>query len=54
MGGHAERVEEPDLIGPAFGRAIRVVREQGQPALLEFVTRRETGGSSPRNDCRPV
>ena len=40
MGGHAERVEEPWQIVPALQRAQKIV-SQGQPALLEFITREE-------------
>ena len=41
MGGHAERIEDPADIGPAFQRARRVT-EEGAPALLEFITSAET------------
>jgi acetolactate synthase-1/2/3 large subunit len=41
MGGHAERIEDPAEIGPAFRRARRVT-EEGAPVLLEFVTSAET------------
>src|SRR5262249_42842143 len=54
LGGHAERVEDPAQIADALARALRAVRDEGRAALLEFVTRRETGGSSPRTDFRPA
>ncbi len=40
MGGHAERVETPDDIAPAFRRAKRAT-EEGRAALLEFITGEE-------------
>jgi thiamine pyrophosphate-dependent acetolactate synthase large subunit-like protein len=40
LGGYGERVEKPDEIVPALKRAIEV-NKQGQPALLEFVTKEE-------------
>jgi acetolactate synthase-1/2/3 large subunit len=52
MGGHAERVEDPGQIADAIARALRAVRD-GRAALLEFITRRETGGSSPRTNFLP-
>ncbi len=45
MGGYSERIEDPGEIADAFKRAIRVSEEQGEPALLEFVTARETDWS---------
>ena len=42
MGGHAERVEDPADVGPAFLRARRVTEEEGRPVLLEFITSAET------------
>jgi acetolactate synthase-1/2/3 large subunit len=36
LGEYAERVEEPDEIGPAIKRALNVNRS-GKPALLEFI-----------------
>jgi acetolactate synthase-1/2/3 large subunit len=41
LGGFGERVERPDEIGPAITRAIAATRA-GAPALLEFMTARET------------
>lgn len=41
LGGYAERVTEPDQIVPAIKRAVRKTRE-GTPALLEFITAKET------------
>src|SRR5262249_40073063 len=40
MGGYAERVERPEDIAPAIQRA-RKVTEEGQAALLEFITSEE-------------
>ena len=40
MGGWAERVEDPSEVGPAIERAKRAT-EDGQAALLEFITREE-------------
>ena len=44
MGGWAERVERPEDIAGAFGRA-RKATESGQAALLEFITSQETAFS---------
>lgn len=41
MGGWSERVERPEEIAGAFGRA-RKATESGQAALLEFITSEET------------
>ncbi|WP_126172908.1 thiamine pyrophosphate-requiring protein [Altericroceibacterium xinjiangense] len=41
LGCHAERVEAADDIVPAIRRAIAAT-EQGRPALIEFITERET------------
>ncbi len=41
FGGHGERVTEPGEIVPAIKRAIRKT-EEGTPALLEFITQKET------------
>lgn len=41
LGGWAERVEDPNEVGPAILRA-RAVTERGRPALLEFITSAET------------
>ena len=40
LGGWAERVEDPDEVGPAILRARRAT-ENGQAALLEFITSEE-------------
>ena len=47
MGGYAERVENPAEIGPAIQRARRAT-ENGQAALLEFITCEETAASHRR------
>jgi acetolactate synthase-1/2/3 large subunit len=41
FGGYGERVTEPDQIVPAIRRGIEQTRE-GRPALLEFITQKET------------
>ncbi len=41
LGGYGERVEQPGDIVPAIRRAIRQT-EEGRPALLEFMTAKET------------
>jgi thiamine pyrophosphate-dependent acetolactate synthase large subunit-like protein len=41
LGGHGERVTEPAEIIPAIKRGIAETRN-GKPALLEFITRKET------------
>jgi acetolactate synthase-1/2/3 large subunit len=41
FGGWGERVTEPDEIVPAIKRAVEKTRE-GAPALLEFITQKET------------
>ena len=41
LGGWSERVERPEDIAGAFGRA-RKANEDGQAALLEFITSQET------------
>ncbi len=45
LGGYSERIEDPAEIGGAIKRALRVTDEQGEPALLEFVTAQETDWS---------
>ena len=42
LGAYAERVTDPEDVGPAFQRARRVTEEQGQAVLLEFITSAET------------
>ncbi len=44
LGGYGERVSEPDEIKPAIARALKAI-EAGQPALLEFMTCKETRAS---------
>ena len=44
LGGWSERVEEPAQIVPALKRAHKVT-EEGNTALLEFITSRETNYS---------
>ena len=44
FGAHGERVTEPGEIVPAIERGIRATRE-GRPALLEFITAKETSVS---------
>src|SRR6266480_5017475 len=41
FGGYGERVTEPDQIVPAIKRGIQQTKE-GRPALLEFITQKET------------
>jgi acetolactate synthase-1/2/3 large subunit len=41
FGGYGERVTEPDQIVPAIQRGIQQTRD-GHPALLEFITQKET------------
>jgi thiamine pyrophosphate-dependent acetolactate synthase large subunit-like protein len=45
FGGYGERVTEPDQIVPAIKRGIQQTRE-GRPALLEFITQKETQTST--------
>ena len=52
LGGHAERIEDPEQIRDALLRARRIT-EEGRPVLLEFITARETAASSPNRDCLP-
>ena len=47
MGGYAEKVESPAEIGPAIQRARRAM-EDGQAALLEFITCEESASSHRR------
>jgi acetolactate synthase-1/2/3 large subunit len=54
LGGHAERVERPDRVFDAIVDARRITEQQGLPALVEFVSARETGGSAPGRDFRPA
>jgi acetolactate synthase-1/2/3 large subunit len=44
LGAHGERVTEPESIVPAIRRGIAAT-EAGQPALVEFITSRETRAS---------
>ena len=45
LGGYGERVTEPSEIVPAIRRGIEQT-EAGTPALLEFITEKETETSS--------
>ena len=45
LGAHAERIEEPGEIAPAFRRAREVTEAKGLPVLLEFITAAETAVS---------
>ncbi|MDX1747587.1 MAG: thiamine pyrophosphate-dependent enzyme, partial [Halobacteriales archaeon] len=45
LGGHGERVEDPDEIAPAIERGIAST-ENGVPTLLEFITSKETALST--------
>jgi thiamine pyrophosphate-dependent acetolactate synthase large subunit-like protein len=44
FGGYGERVTSPDQIVPAIQRGIQKTKE-GVPALLEFITAKETSVS---------
>jgi len=44
LGGHGERVTRPEEIVPAIRRALDAIAA-GQPALIEFITARETRAS---------
>jgi acetolactate synthase-1/2/3 large subunit len=44
LGGHGERVTTPDEIAPAIRRGVAAT-EAGQPALIEFITGKETRAS---------
>ena len=44
-GCYGERVTEPDAIVPAIKRALAKI-DEGQPALLEFITERQSPRSS--------
>jgi acetolactate synthase-1/2/3 large subunit len=46
FGGYGERVERPEDIVPAIRRGIEQTRN-GVPALLEFITAKETEVSRP-------
>ena len=45
LGAHAERVEAPEAIVPAFRRARELTETTGKPVLLEFITAAETAVS---------
>jgi len=45
LGGYAERIERPEEIAPAIGRAKKA-NENGQAALLEFITSEEISYSN--------
>jgi thiamine pyrophosphate-dependent acetolactate synthase large subunit-like protein len=51
LGGYGERITEPDGIVPAIKRGIAAT-EAGQPALLEFMTSKETQVSSYPRESR--
>jgi acetolactate synthase-1/2/3 large subunit len=53
LGGHAERVVDPNEIRPALLRAREVTRE-GTPALIEFITAREMTLSTSDMLCPPA
>lgn len=42
LGGHAERITDPDEISGAFTRAKEYTESESEPILLEFMTREET------------
>jgi thiamine pyrophosphate-dependent acetolactate synthase large subunit-like protein len=44
LGGYAEKIDRPDDIAGAIGRAKRAT-EEGRAALLEFITSEETAYS---------
>ena len=46
LGGRAERVTDPEDIGPALIRARRVTEEEGMPVLVEVMTSSETERST--------
>jgi acetolactate synthase-1/2/3 large subunit len=46
LGGRAERVEDPEEIGPALKRARRITEEEGLPVLVEVMTSSETERST--------
>ena len=48
LGGHAERVDDPREVIPAFRRARQVTEEEGTAVLLEFITTQETVMSFPK------
>jgi acetolactate synthase-1/2/3 large subunit len=52
LGGHGERVTDPNEIVPAIKRAIAET-EKGRPALLEFITSKEIEYSTPAQMERP-
>jgi acetolactate synthase-1/2/3 large subunit len=45
LGGYGERITTPDQIIPAIKRGVEQTRN-GRPALLEFITQKETMISS--------
>jgi acetolactate synthase-1/2/3 large subunit len=47
LGGHGERIEDPEEVGPAIERGIEMVQEEETPTLLEFMTQKETTLSRP-------
>jgi thiamine pyrophosphate-dependent acetolactate synthase large subunit-like protein len=47
LGGRAERVEDPEEVGPALQRARRVTEDEGLPVLVEIMTSSETERTTP-------
>ncbi len=43
FGGYGERVEEPDQVGPALERALKVVREEKRQAVLNMICKQQVG-----------
>jgi acetolactate synthase I/II/III large subunit len=54
LGGHAERVEDPEDVFDAFRRARRVTEEEGLPVLLEFMSATERDNSWMRTNFAPA
>ncbi|HUG35323.1 MAG TPA: thiamine pyrophosphate-dependent enzyme, partial [Candidatus Limnocylindrales bacterium] len=53
FGIHAEGpIDSVDAVGPALRRALRVVKDEGRPALVDVLTRLE-GGARPIEAGRP-
>ena len=46
LGGRAERVEDPEEIGPALQRARKITETEGLPVLVEVMTSSETERST--------
>ena len=43
FGGYGERVEEPDQVGPALDRALKVVREEKRQAVVNMICKQQVG-----------